>query len=152
MRRLKDESISIDDVHFYVSPFSRTIETATLAAAPLSIAPGDGQFHVDASLRERSFGTYEGTSTSNYQAVWEVDSISIDSIPEGDGESVRQVAERLKAFVAEVEGCHRDRVVVVVSHGDALSILAAVLLERDLRHHREYGLKNGQIFEVNKTE
>lgn len=42
-------------------------------------------------LVERNFGEYELQSDSNYQKVWNADADSLDSAPNGGGESVTQV-------------------------------------------------------------
>ena len=76
---------------------------------------------------------------------------SVDSCAGGGGESVEDVAQRLLAFVQRVEGEGQGgggRHVVLVSHGDALSILAAALLGTPLGQHREHGLGNGGILRL----
>ena len=255
------------------SPFSRTVQTAELAAAPLGVQPGDARFQVrwrasltwrvtrrliswvwgvatlaaelsshrlpqattckkqpvlataqvEAALRERCFGAFEMTSCSNYEVVWAEDAASTanrcaggalpvaklgagragsrcmetrqeersvhpgSSIrtnlrcrsscsspsscaspgcnpsahgpstpcpaahcrsPGGGGESVHDVAERTRGLVQQLEAAHEGRHVVLVSHGDALSILAAALLGTPLGEHRRHGLPNCGVLRV----
>lgn len=96
----------------------------------------------DEDLRERYFGSYDGGCTDSYALVWADDAKDVNTIPPGDGESVFQVAQRVKRFVTKVEAHYSDHNIVVVSHGDALSILAAAMLGTDLRGHRQHGLPN----------
>lgn len=100
-------------------------------------------------LRERGFGDYELRSTELYNAVWAADAESSAARPPGeDGESVEDVAARTAGFVAQLEARHRGRSVVLVGHGDGLSILAAALLGTDLRAHRQHGLRNCGIMRL----
>lgn len=47
-----------------------------------------------------------------------------------------------------LERQHRGKHVVLVSHGDALSILAAALLGTPLADHRRHGLPNCGILRI----
>lgn len=144
-----------EKVHFYTSPFSRTVQTASLILEALSVSLRGEQLvkdvNVDNSLRERHFGKYEKTSSKHYSIIWASDCISSDICPEGGGESVNQVADRLKAFISKIEQIHRNQVIVIVSHGDALSILAAVLQQTDLKQHREHGLGNAELLQLGRS-
>lgn len=66
----------------------------------------------------------------------------------GGGESVQDVAQRLRGLIERLEAAHAGRHIVLVSHGDALSVLAAVLLGGDLWRHRQHGLPNCGILRV----
>lgn len=88
-------------------------------------------------------------STSSYALVWAEDAASIANRPPGPGgESVADVADRLLTFIRRLEQAHRGRDIVLVSHGDALSILAAVLLGAPLSSHRQHGLPNAGILRL----
>ena len=52
------------------------------------------------------------------------------------------MAARTAGLVLRLEAQHSGRHVVLVSHGDALSILAAALLGTPLGEHRRHGLPN----------
>lgn len=60
----------------------------------------------------------------------------------GTGESVIEVADRGEAVVHELEATQSDRDIILVGHGDSMSILAARLLGPSLEQHRRYGLSN----------
>ncbi len=57
-----------------------------------------------------------------YEATWEQDAQSLDYRPGGDGESVNAVVQRLRALFSRIESEHRGRAVLLVAHGDTLSI------------------------------
>ena len=54
----------------FASDFKRTAETANIIREKLNCAT---EVQLDVRLRERYFGEYEGTSTQNYNKVWEND-------------------------------------------------------------------------------
>lgn len=57
--------------------------------------------------RERFFGAaLEGQLHAAYRDVWDADAKDSAARPGGDGESVDQVAARLKALLAELEAKH----------------------------------------------
>lgn len=69
--------------------------------------------------------------------------------PPGEGgESVEDVAARTAGVVRWLEGEHSGRHIVLVSHGDALSILAAALLGTPLGAHWQHGLPNCGILRL----
>jgi broad specificity phosphatase PhoE len=111
-------------VLFIASPFSRTVETAERALAGLqeaaaaasssgpsaaTSAPLRASVTTSDSLRERYFGSYELQSHGAYEAVWARDSEDEGHRPEGGGESIRDVAERLRALLLELEATHRGK-------------------------------------------
>lgn len=134
----------------YCSPFSRCLETAHRAASHLDIHLHDSRIVEAPQLRERFFGVHDLTSSSNYPKVWADDVKSTAIRPPGGGESVEDVAERLGKFIDDIEAQHAGYVVLLVSHGDALSILAAQMLGTDMSQHREHGLDNCEIMRIPK--
>jgi probable phosphoglycerate mutase len=132
----------------FTSPFSRTLETAQRVAARLDIGPQDPRLQQAAALRERFFGAHELAGAAAYDSVWAADAAGTDAAPPGGGESVDAVSARLRAFVAGVEAGGSGQHVILVSHGDALSILAAALTGADLRRHRDHGLANCGVLRV----
>jgi broad specificity phosphatase PhoE len=141
---------TFDSLRFlvYTSPFSRTVETALQAGRHLEVGFKDSRWATAPELAERYFGEYDLKSTSYYNDVWVNDEKDTAIKPPGDGESVNDVVERLKAFICSIEEHKSGFTILLVSHGDALSILAAVLLGTDLRKHREHGLGNCAFLKV----
>ncbi len=71
-----------------------------------------------------------------YEALWENDARDLGSRSGQDGESVEDVAMRIGALFRELEARHRGVHILLVSHGDTLSILQATMEGADPRKHR----------------
>ncbi|MBD1557798.1 histidine phosphatase family protein [Vibrio sp. S9_S30] len=123
------------------SDFKRTVETAETVKSTLSILDSK----VDARLRERFFGTWEGKSSDTYEKVWAKDSVSSTQTDNGV-ESAQSVCERAWSVLLDLEKAHKNAVILLVSHGDTLQILSTVFhnlasgQHRTLPHH-----ETGQI-------
>mmetsp|Transcript_8479 Transcript_8479/g.18141 ORF Transcript_8479/g.18141 Transcript_8479/m.18141 type:complete len:215 (+) Transcript_8479:126-770(+) len=136
----------------YASPFSRTQETAHIAATEAGHAPGEGTFHSADELCERFFGSEleEKPYGGAYEAIWSADAADPDSRPGGDGESVNQVAARVRGLFQVLEGRHHGAHILLVAHGDTLSILQATMEGRDLRQHRECAFETAELKKLNR--
>ena len=66
----------------------------------------------------------------------------------GGGESVADVAQRLEHFIQQTEAEHTGKTILLVSHGDTLSILMAVVKGTPLAGNRLYGLQTGELLEL----
>ncbi|XP_078174064.1 phosphoglycerate mutase family protein isoform X3 [Carex rostrata] len=77
-------------------------------------------------LSERYFGTLELLSHDKYAEVWALDEKNPFMPPEG-GESVADVASRLRAALLATETAFQGCAVLIVSHGDTLQILQTLL-------------------------
>jgi probable phosphoglycerate mutase len=94
----------------YASDLSRAHATAAAVASTHGL-----EVRVDARLRERSFGSWEGLTRED-----------ISAFPPGsrhDGESDDEVRERVLAAVHEIAVAHPGEQVLIVSHGGALNTL-----------------------------
>ena len=111
------------------SDFLRSRQTAQTAAAAL----GSAEPVLEARLRERFFGRWEGSSAANYEPVWRR-----DQADEGgdEVESARQLTERLVAVLEELEAAHSGQCFLLVSHGDPLRFLQLWALARPTREHQ----------------
>ena len=164
------------NVHIYASDFSRARETAELVASSAFGWP-PGRVEVDVLLRERCFGRAleHQADAPSYRGVWDVDArTSADDgyrVIEGDAgagaeggadadagvESAWDVSERVAAAMDAYEARHQGSHVVLVSHGDLLSILRATqrarqedcssrqVLARHLAAHRDLALDNATL-------
>ncbi len=113
------------------SAFARARQTAEIVRAHL----GAPEVVTTGALRERCFGTWEGSGTGNYARVWAADEAG-SGHPDGDVEPAAAVLDRVTAFVAQLERRHRGRDILLVSHGDTLQILQAGFLGVDPSRHR----------------
>jgi len=77
--------------------------------------------------------------------VWEADESAPAERPPGGGESVAEVVARVRALLAGLEAEHAGRTLLLVSHGDLLSILVAAALGSPLREHRRHAFRPGEL-------
>lgn len=115
----------------FTSDFSRAAQTAEIVRDVLGV----GEVALEKALRERYFGTWEGTSSENYAQVWAADACDPDQHANGV-ESANAVLDRATAFVAGVEDTFQDRDILLVSHGDTLQILQAGFRRMSPAEHR----------------
>jgi probable phosphoglycerate mutase len=123
------------------SDFARARETAEIVRACLG-APG---VVLAPALRERYFGDFDGCPAACYARVWAADEAGAGRPDAGDPatghpaagvEPAAAVLERAAALVADLERSHRDRDILLVSHGDTLQILQAGFSGLDPSRHR----------------
>jgi broad specificity phosphatase PhoE len=124
---------SIDVV--YSSDLARARETAEIVAAKLGL-----EVRVDARLRERSFGSWEGLTTS------EIEDRFADShrrwregVGAGadDAETFEDFSARVNDFLADVLRLHPGENVLVISHGGSIRVIHALAAGVDyVRDHR----------------
>ena len=127
--RLANEPIAA----VYASPMNRTIETATIIAAPhgFTLQAADG-------LREIDHGRWEGLLRSeaeerfgNEYVAWEADPFTF--APKG-GESGLNVLARALPVIREIVVKHMHETVLVVSHKATIRLLISSLLEIGRAH------------------
>ena len=139
-------------VVLYCSPFSRTVETATLAGAAVGLAPGGPGFTEAPALRERFFGSrLELQPHEHYAEAWAIDQADPTAPVPGDvpGESAAAVSGRLREFLLETDARHEGTTVLLVAHGDVLQILQATVRGTPLgEHRRDYAIETGQLVRV----
>mmetsp|Transcript_20172 Transcript_20172/g.60161 ORF Transcript_20172/g.60161 Transcript_20172/m.60161 type:complete len:216 (+) Transcript_20172:252-899(+) len=118
------------EVAIHASDFSRTLETAEIvaAAAGAEVIPAP-------ELRERDFGAFELGPNTAYDRVWARDAVDADHTDDGV-ESVTSVLLRTASLVRGCEEALADRVVLLVSHGDALQILQTAFAGAEPSAHR----------------
>jgi broad specificity phosphatase PhoE len=130
------------------SRFPRAYQTASRLKESLA-AP---EVYLSRSLRERSFGNFEGQSTDNYRTVWANDMRSIEQT-EHYVESVSKVLGRMTGFVKDIERGSfakyqgQAKTVFLVSHGDPLQILQTVFEGINPKYHHSDipELRTGEI-------
>lgn len=123
------------------SDFARTRETAEIAAGLL----GTQDIILTARLRERYFGTWDKQHNSNYQHVWDADSLDGDH-KQNNVESTAEVVSRTTSLIMDLERDYPGRTLLLVSHGDALQILQTGFERVDSSQHRLLPhLETGQI-------
>jgi broad specificity phosphatase PhoE len=110
----------------YSSPLQRAQKTAAPIGRELGL-----ENSVEADLTEFHLGSWEGVSYAELATthkLWENMSRDPDFAPHG-GESPSQVAQRFSGVLRDLCERHRGERVVVVTHGGALSIGLAMLID-----------------------
>lgn len=131
----------VSEIHFiYTSDFLRAVETADAAhevfpSATLSQLKG---------LRERFFGCFDQGPDSRYKEVWIFDA-GDGPDPVSDVESADHVATRMLRVIRALEESHADKNILIVSHGDPLDILFAVLQGFAPGDHRRMPFSQAEI-------
>jgi broad specificity phosphatase PhoE len=136
LRRLADR-LSRDAVTaVYASPLGRTMESATILAAPhgLPVRPKD-------ALREIAHGRWEQKTRAEVEALypeeyarWEEDPYTF--APDG-GESGLAVTARALPVLYEIVLAHPGAPVLVVSHKATIRLVISSLLGFDARRYRD---------------
>jgi glucosyl-3-phosphoglycerate phosphatase len=123
------------------SDFSRARQTAEIVRAHL----GAPEVVIAEALRERCFGDWEGSATSNYARVWAADETN-PCYAGGNVEPATAVLDRSTAFIVDLERRYSGRDILLVSHGDTLQILRAGFLRMNPSQHRSLPeLKSAEI-------
>lgn len=137
----------------YSSPFSRTQLTARLAAGEVGINLDDTNYHVVDELCERYFGSALELQdhASHYAATWAQDEKDPGYRPGGDGETVEEVAGRVKKLVETLEQRHSGCHILLVAHGDTLSIGCAALQNTPLTQHRSHAFETAELRRLHDT-
>lgn len=127
------------------SDLSRAKVTAEACANSLGL-----NLNVSPALRERAFGEFEGLPFAEFkapmQAIHAASRLPIHQVRPPGGESLEDVAGRIRPWIADVESVQSD--VLVVSHGGTCAVLLSLLLTGDLSGARAFRLGNCAYSEV----
>lgn len=116
------------DWRWACSPLVRACETATLIGAPPSLA-------VEPALREMAYGKWEGQTLADLRArepegMRDAETRGLDMTPP-EGESPRQVMDRLRPWVASVAAQGEN--VFAVSHKGVIRVVLAMATGWDMK-------------------
>jgi probable phosphoglycerate mutase len=119
----------------YASDLARARETAEIVAEPLGLP-----VHLDARLRERSFGAWEGLTAGEIEAAfsdahgrW----LAGNGAGADDAEPFAAFGERVTSFLTDVLERHPGETVLVVAHGGSIRVIHALASGLDyVRDHR----------------
>lgn len=118
-KTLKDKGIDL----IFASDLTRTKETADIIAKKLGL-----KVEYDERLREIDVGVYNGRSEQEYHAYFNNREDRMTQPIEG-GENLRDVRRRMVSFVKGVESRYEGKNILVVSHGDPIWQLEAVMFD-----------------------
>ncbi|HLY65158.1 MAG TPA: histidine phosphatase family protein [Chloroflexota bacterium] len=125
--RLAGERIDVA----YTSDLCRAYETATLALAGRPVP-----LHLDERLREVAFGRWEGLTFAEIKKRFPDDVAARDhdrvnyAMP--GGESLIQLADRLRGFLEDVLPRHGGQTILVIAHGGTMNAAISTLLDMPL--------------------
>jgi phosphoserine phosphatase len=141
--RLAGEKVDV----IYSSPLMRSTQTAELIAKA-----NDLEIKKDSRLREISFGEWEGMSYDEIRAQspdllekWIHDPAHI---PPPNGETLIQLATRVKEAVDEIKLRHAEQSVVIVTHGGVIRTMLCLSLGLDLNRHIQFESATGSLSEL----
>jgi len=152
-KKLKDKNIDL----IYSSDFLRTRQTAKIVAKELG-----SKVNFDKRLRDINFGIYHGKLIKEYSQFFSTRKQKFSKRPP-QGENWRDVKKRVKNSIKDIEKKHKNKTILIVSHGDPLWLLYGILkglnekeiLERKYHGFRPYkdfypGL--GEVFEIHPVK
>ena len=135
-KKLSDELID-KDVVVYSSDLKRAQQTAEAITKYLGVDP-----ILKKELRERNLGKCCGKSVEWLKENIECPEKTVDDRLFSDGESRRDAWNRLRPFYEEVMACNEENV-IIVSHGDLLSIWNAMYLGLSIESFYEVDIQGG---------
>ncbi len=129
----------------YVSPLSRTMETASIAleGRDLALVP-------EPRIIEMNFGDYEkaGRRDPEYNAVKRC---YFRRLP-GGGESVMDLAARIYPYIRELARKHRGETVLLVTHGGIARVIRSYFTGMDNEEFSSFFLENCGLLEYDVPE
>ena len=140
---LKAESVDA----IYVSPLQRALMTAQPIIDALNVP-----FHVDAQLKERPFGAWDGMYFDDIQRdfpdefkAWKRDPVGF--VPEG-GESIQDHRVRITSAVQQIVASHPGGMVVVVMHVGPIRMCVTDALQMPLLAYRQLTIDYGSLTRI----
>lgn len=123
-------------IKIFSSPFMRTIASSEIVS---DIFP-QSSLSLDYDLKERYFGPFDGKSASCYEEIWRNDRLGNNNPPRHSAlipEPLTSVRNRTARFIKKINSATDADLIIIVSHGDVLSVMATIILKQELRRHRE---------------
>jgi broad specificity phosphatase PhoE len=144
------QRLSKETIHaIYSSDLLRAMKTAETIK---NVQEQDPAFHSDMRWRELSFGDWEGMTYQEMSAhspklfeAWMNDSLTI-STP--NGETHRQLAERVQVAFDDLKAKHDDETVLVVGHSGSIQTLLALTLGIDLSRYWQFRVSQASLSEL----
>lgn len=144
------QRLSSHTIHaIYSSDLSRAMNTAKAIASAQEQTP---VLQSDTRWRELSFGNWEGMTYQEMSAhspelfeSWMKDSLTI-STP--NGETHRQLAERVQSAFDEIKAKHNDETILVVGHSGSIQTLLALTLGVDLSRYWQFRVSQTSLSEL----
>ncbi len=128
--------------------YSSDLQRAQATAAPFARAKGM-TITLDAGLRERAFGEFEGHSYSEIETLWPEGAAAwrrrdLTFAPRG-GESLPQFQQRSVSTVLRLAASHPGQTIAIVAHGGVLDALYRAASRSGPQAPRTWQLNNAAI-------
>ena len=137
-KTLKKEKVDM----LLTSDLMRAHQTAAIIGKALKIEP-----KTDTRLREIHLGAFEGKTLEEYQAHFEIDTLTAFTKRPKGGEDWDDVRSRIGGLIEELERKHEGKTIVLVSHAGPI-----VLLEMLTRGLWDNAYFDGTIAELDNAE
>ena len=138
-------TLTIDQL--YASDIARAWETASIIGKHIRLAP-----QALSDLREINDGDWAGHTPEELHDLFpdhmQLIKLNPDSTQRLNGESYRELQQRMANAFDHFVANHRGQTVVAVSHGGAIRALVCHLLAAPLRHFGRLWLDNGAFVEI----
>ena len=140
----------LQDVHvdaIISSPSKRTLMTADPIANSTKL-----RIETDAALKERPFGIWDGLYFDAIEQEFPEDYLSwkknpISFVPQG-GESILDLAVRVKNVLEDVIRQYHGKTVVIVSHVGPIRVMISQAMDIPLEKYRQLTINNGSISRI----
>ncbi len=128
--------------------YASDLERARATAEPLALAAG-APLRLDARLRERGFGIFEGHTYADIESRWPAEAARwrrrvAGPGPEG-GEALEAFHARSVQAVCEIAAAHAGQTIAIVAHGGVLDCLYRAAVGVALDAPRTWQLGNASI-------
>ena len=118
-KKIKKEKIAL----IIASPYYRTKQTAEIIAKELKIK----EIIYDARIGEIDCGIFNGKQVQEHKDFYNGSPLSEFAKAPPEGESLFDVRKRMMQFILEINKKHKDKNILIISHGDPLWILEGAL-------------------------
>lgn len=135
-----------DISHIYVSPFTRTRETAKLVAEILNI-PNE-KIIIDERLHELNMGDFDGTSDIEAFYAYRDSHGYTSSFP--NGESYQDAKNRFGSVLYDLEKKHANSAILIVTHGIGLETLHAAASGSSLEESAQMSMARPHTAEIDE--
>jgi alpha-ribazole phosphatase len=131
----------------YASDLQRAWQTAQaiLQYHPLAARP-------EPRLRELHFGDWSGLTFAEIQAInpkalanWQAE---LPTVAPPGGETLNQMAARVKAVYQEILNAHADQNVLIVTHGGPIQVMLCQMLGHSIKTYWQFHLSNASVTKV----
>ena len=116
-KKIKKEKIDL----IYSSDIFRVVQTAEIVAKELKL-----NVNFDKRLRDVNLGIYHGKTKAEFYKDFPDPKKRFARKPKG-GESWNDVKKRMVSFIKEIDKRHKNKNILIVSHGDPLWILEGAI-------------------------